>query len=170
MTQSFRLVLVAGCFHDRVGHTRAMNADFHNITIGFRSCPDTLAEASRIPNVCYVNNRSWTKCRGQERISSRARSVLNCSSGVGNWRRGVTCLNCDSAPRGDLSEQRHSRRGTVANLSPLVPFRESKPSLCFGTANASVRALWENELDFTTSAFERLIDLATRLRAVLSVG
>jgi hypothetical protein len=48
--QSFRLV--AGCPYDRVAHTRAMNVDSHNITIGFRSCPDTLAEASRIPNVC----------------------------------------------------------------------------------------------------------------------
>src|SRR5580704_5817283 len=50
--QSSRLVLVSGCPYDRVAHTRAMNLDSHNITIGFRSCPDTLAEASRFPNVC----------------------------------------------------------------------------------------------------------------------
>ena len=31
-------------------------------------------------------------------------------------------------------------------------------------------ALWENELDFTTSAFERLMDLAKMLCAVFTVG
>jgi hypothetical protein len=108
----------------------------------------------------------------------RTRKVLvTCSirsqlqQGVGNRRRGVTCLNCDTAPRGDLSEQSYSRRSAVANLSTVVPFRESKPSVCFGNASASVMALWENELDFATSAFERLlIDLATTLRIVLTVG
>ena len=147
-----------------------MNVDSHNITIGCRSCPDTLAEASRIPNVCYLNNRSWTNAEGKERISSHARSVLNCSSGVGNRRRGVTCLNCDTAPRGDLSEQIHSRRSSVANLSPVVPFRESQPSVGFGNAIASVTALWENDLDLATSAFERLIDLATTLHIVFTIG
>jgi hypothetical protein len=144
--------------------------DSHNITNRFwlqRTL--RLPDASRIPNACSVNNRSWTKCRGQERISSRARSVLNCSRGVANRRQGVTCLNCDTASRGDLSEQSHSRRSAVANLSPVVPFRESKPSVCFGDASASVKALWENELDFATSAFERLIDLTTMLCAVFTV-
>jgi hypothetical protein len=61
---------------------------------------------------------------------------LNCRSGVGNRLRGVTCLNCDTVPRGDLGQQRHSRRSAVANLSPVVPFRESRPSVCFGNASA----------------------------------
>src|SRR5229473_3326438 len=64
-----------------------------------------------------MNNRGWTKCRGQERISSRARSVLNCSSGVVNRRRRVTRLNCDTR-RDDVTSSKEAFPAS-GRISPL---------------------------------------------------
>lgn len=50
-----------------------------------------------------------------DRMPTTRKDLITCSirskleHGVVNRRRGVTCLNCDTAARGDLSEQSHSR-------------------------------------------------------------
>jgi hypothetical protein len=60
------------------------------------------------------------------RITPRL-DLLNCTSGVENWRRGVTWPNC-AARRSQRIEPLSTR--VVANLSPVLPFREPKPSVC----------------------------------------
>jgi hypothetical protein len=63
------------------------------------------------------------------RITSRL-DLLNCSSGVENWRRGVTCRNCDppGARRSRRTEPLFTR--AVANLRPVLLFRDSQFSVC----------------------------------------
>jgi hypothetical protein len=67
------------------------------------------------------------------RITSRL-DLLNCSSGVENWRRGVTCRNCDPPARGDLGEQSHSSRA-----------QSQTSGLFYFFAIHSFRFVWQSE-------------------------
>ena len=102
--------------------------------------------------------------------------LVTCSmrSQLPQWRweqasgRHLSKLRHCAARRSQPTEPLSTR--AVANPSTVVPLHESEASVCFGRARASVRALWENELDFATSAFERLIDLTTTPCALFTVG
>jgi predicted nucleic acid-binding Zn ribbon protein len=72
-----------------------MNKDFHNVTIAFRF--NQLSHSWLKQVEFQMLNKWW-----EEWISSPARSLGNCSR-VGKSRQGVTCLNCDVVPNGELA-------------------------------------------------------------------
>src|ERR1700739_2585281 len=107
-------------------------------------------------NVCSVNNRSWTKCRGQKRNSSCVRSVLDCTIGIGNRRRSVTCLNCDTR---DETTSRVAKTffhpAVVQLLCSQAQWRKSACCVLFGKASALVTSLCNDEMGFAVALLDR---------------
>src|SRR5262245_3221794 len=100
--------------------------DFHNITIsfGFKKTLTLLAEASRIPNVCRVNDPSCAECA--------------------DWllqkRGSVLAIPTSKVQRKKLRREQMERRGgtAISKTAPPHPFRDYSPEAVLAPKTYSV--------------------------------